>query len=153
TNAYGINNAGEIVGDYFALADTVQTQHGQHGFRLSSGSYITLDVPGSYFTSPHGINNAGQITGTYANTSSPGDTSGVVLSGGRYTTLNVPGARTLGIPRVTGINDAGMIVGSYVGADSKTHGFVASPVPPLPTFTWHGPTMTITTGVTGVPAF
>jgi probable HAF family extracellular repeat protein len=58
TEALGINDAGQIVGDYLAGG-------GQHGFLLSGGSYTMLDVPGSTLTVADGINAAGQIVGSY----------------------------------------------------------------------------------------
>ena len=56
TQASGINNAGQIVGDY---ADT----SGTHGFLRSGGTFITLDDPlAQEKTQASGINSAGQIT-------------------------------------------------------------------------------------------
>ena len=41
TNAYGINDSGQIVGWY---ADATHI----HGFLLDNGNYTTLDVPGGF---------------------------------------------------------------------------------------------------------
>src|SRR5947207_14788884 len=59
TDARGINDAGQIVGDY---TDASRRQ----GFVLSGGSYTTLPAIGSY-TVATGINASGQIVGFYDN--------------------------------------------------------------------------------------
>ena len=56
TSAYGINNAGTIVGFYGDAS-------GEHGYSLSNGTYTTLNVPGSTQTLAWGINDAGTIVG------------------------------------------------------------------------------------------
>jgi hypothetical protein len=59
TDAFGINDAGQIVGSFF-------DDSGFHGFLLDvDGSYTTLDVPGANQTEAHGINNVGIIAGLY----------------------------------------------------------------------------------------
>src|SRR5262249_11541444 len=62
TEAFGINNAGQIVGFY---ADA----SGTHGFLLSGGAYFTLDDPLGANTQAFGINDAGQIVGRYRDAS------------------------------------------------------------------------------------
>ena len=58
TRANGINDAGQIVGEY------VDAGGREHGFLRSGGSYSTLDVPGATETTrASGINDAGQIVG------------------------------------------------------------------------------------------
>jgi probable HAF family extracellular repeat protein len=74
TQAYGINDLGQIVGVYF-----VSTNPGEvaHGFMYSNGVFTTIDDPnagtgagrGTYVT---GINDSGEITGYYS------DSAGVV---------------------------------------------------------------------------
>ncbi len=65
TFASGINDAGQIVGDYYNSA-------GLHGFLYSNGVYTTIDAVGvpqtnvGGGTSPSGINEAGQIVGYYS---------------------------------------------------------------------------------------
>jgi probable HAF family extracellular repeat protein len=86
TLAYGANNAGQIVGEYFAgpFRDLRI-----HGFLFSGGNYATIDPLGSIDASALGINDAGQIVGTY--TDACGVIHGFLLSGGSYTTFDVPG--------------------------------------------------------------
>jgi len=60
TTAYGINNAGTVVGSYNDASGAPD-----HGFLYSGGNFATIDVPGAYATQVLGINNAGQIVGSY----------------------------------------------------------------------------------------
>lgn len=97
THAVGINNAGQIVGEY-------SDGSGIHGFLFSGGTYTTLNDPlAPTFTEVFGINGAGQIVGDYV----PG--GGFLLSGGTYTTLNPPGSVST---IAEDINNKGQIVGS-----------------------------------------
>ena len=69
----------------------------------------TIDVPGTTSTEPHYINNSGQIVGQ-------DDSSGWEFSGGSFSTIAYLDAfQTF----TGGINDAGVIVGSYLGVDSS----------------------------------
>jgi uncharacterized membrane protein len=60
--ANGINDSGEIVGDY---SDAT----GVHGYVLSGGQYTTLDdpnlAPGSFGSEVESVNNTGQIVGLF----------------------------------------------------------------------------------------
>jgi len=67
TQAFGINPAGQIVGDY------LDSSFGQHGFLMGEhGTFTTIDVPGARSTAAFGINPAGQIVGSYLDSSSTG---------------------------------------------------------------------------------
>ena len=79
------------------------------GFSYSSGAYTTLDDPqGSGGTYASAINSSGQIVGLYF-----GQPNGFLYSNGAYTTLPT---YLSGYYQVTGINDAGQIVGmTYAG--------------------------------------
>jgi len=57
TQANGINDAGQIVGDF------PDSNGGTHGLLEVNGIFSTIDVPGASVTSARGINNAGQIVG------------------------------------------------------------------------------------------
>jgi len=65
TFALGINDAGQVVGQYLASDGLF------HGFLYSNGAYVTIDDPASDAggTTPQAINDAGQIVGTYDNAS------------------------------------------------------------------------------------
>lgn len=55
TQAYGINERGQIVGVYY---DTTGTPH---GFLLDKGRYTTLNAPGQPYTFAQGINDHGDV--------------------------------------------------------------------------------------------
>jgi probable HAF family extracellular repeat protein len=101
TQAYGINNAGQISGSY---SDGTTN----HGFLYNGTTYTTLDVPGADQTSAYGINNAGQVVGSYYSDASGGH--GFLYSGGTYTNIDYPSATGT---QPLGINDLGHIVGVY----------------------------------------
>ena len=80
TRAWGINPGGVIVGDYRDMSNV------PHGFVLSGGHYITLDVPGSIIgltgtlpTNLRAINPGGDIVGIYV--APPNSTAGCIVAG------------------------------------------------------------------------
>jgi uncharacterized membrane protein len=95
TEAFGINDAGQIVGRQNLSGGPIQ------GFLLNGGSYTTIKGPA------FGIDNGGQIVGGFGDAAG---SHGFVLSGGNYITLNVPGAD---VTEARSINGAGQIVGDY----------------------------------------
>jgi probable HAF family extracellular repeat protein len=56
----GINNAGQVVGEYFP-----PTAGHRMGFVYSDGTFTSIDPPGSMGTYPSGINNSGEIIGNW----------------------------------------------------------------------------------------
>jgi probable HAF family extracellular repeat protein len=112
TEAWGINDSGQIVGNY-VVGRTF------YAYLYRGGSYIEIMGSGNGVpTSANGINNAGQIVGSYA-----GFQHGYLLSNGTYTTFDVPGA--IGIYPFK-INNSGQIVGVYGDANVISHGFLLS---------------------------
>jgi probable HAF family extracellular repeat protein len=100
--AYGINNSGQIVGDYL-----VGSRY--RGFLYTGGSFTTIpDIPGGFTVGAQGINDSGQIVGGYEGSSSR---RSFLYTGGSFTRINVPGATEA--PIANGINDSGQIVGTY----------------------------------------
>jgi len=59
TDAYGINDRGQIAGLYF------DANFNLDGFVDNRGTFTTLVVPGAFGTQAFGINNRGQIVGQY----------------------------------------------------------------------------------------
>src|SRR5215471_7607039 len=59
TNAFDINRAGDIVGDY------VGADGHTHGYLLSGNRFIQIDFPNAILTSAFGINPRGDIVGRY----------------------------------------------------------------------------------------
>lgn len=58
TEATGINNLGQIVGDFFDASGNT------HGYLLSMGNFSTIDFPGAFsLTHAEGINSHGEIVG------------------------------------------------------------------------------------------
>lgn len=116
TDAYGINDAGQIVGRYLQ-----QGAPGPQGFLLSGGSYTTLNDPrvSQYSTIATGINASGQIVGVSGG-------AGFLYSQGTYTWFGSgpqQGATFMG-----GINDTGQIVGSSDSFVFVHNGTIVSPV-------------------------
>ena len=60
TQAYGINDSGQIVGQYSAPGIS------NLGFLLSGNSFTLFQIPGALSTVPLGINDSGQIVGYYS---------------------------------------------------------------------------------------
>jgi probable HAF family extracellular repeat protein len=66
TQASGINDAGQIVGQY-------HNSSGYHGFLYSAGTYTPIDDPlATISTVASGINAAGQIVGSYGSNATHG---------------------------------------------------------------------------------
>lgn len=74
TWAEGINNTGDIVGEY------LDSKGAAHGFTLISGSYATIDFPHAAGTVANEINDGGQITGYYAGQDSTVDLQGFLAT-------------------------------------------------------------------------
>jgi YD repeat-containing protein len=110
THAYGINNAGQIVGDFTSAGPGIQS----FGFvRDALGSFTPFSVPGQLLEGvSEGINDDGVIVGTY--TAGGHDHGFERDAAGNVTTINVPGASDT---YLNGINNAGQIVGfSSIGS-------------------------------------
>ena len=103
TDPFGINDRGQIVGEYNSLSDPGS----RSAFLYSGGAYTTLSVPN--FSQPLGINNRGQIVGVYSGTNTGPSPLGFLYSGGTYTTLSTGSVFTV----AQGINNRGQIVGGY----------------------------------------
>jgi len=108
TEAVGINDDGQVVGDYRDSAGRF------HGFFWDAGLFLTIDVPfpEATLTSPNGINNVGQIVGFYDDNT--GGRHGFLYDRGNFISFDLPGSR---LTAPTDINDDGQIVGVYVADD------------------------------------
>ena len=117
--AGGINNRGQIVGQY-------RDARGEHGYLShAQGKLTTIDIPGALATAPVKINDRGQIVGIYSrnatNTKDPDATvHGFVLHRGKVTTIDYPGAAST---QAAGINNRGEVVGDYFETAGAAHGF------------------------------
>lgn len=133
TDAWDINNRGEIVGGY------QDTHSKSHVYRLREGQFTAIDFPDAVDTAPDagkgGINSRGDIVSSYCVSEDPNTTGKCVfghaflLSHGEFTTTMDFPATTMGSPggHVTfnfGINARGDIVGTYNDASGTAHGFL-----------------------------
>lgn len=101
TVAYGINNAGSVVGIYY-------DQTGAHGFLYQVGICTGFDVPGATSTYAFGVNDDTQISGYYSD--SVGGAHGFLYQPGNpvpFTSFDYPGATT----NAYGINGDAQIAG------------------------------------------
>lgn len=101
THAWGINNAGDIVGNYFDAGGL------SHGFLLSGGKFTAIDFPGAKHTWAQGINSRGGISGYY---SDGAKNHGFLLSEGTFTQADCPGD---GATSLYGLNSAGDLAGYF----------------------------------------
>jgi len=125
TRTHGISPGGVIVGDYLDNSGT------QHGFLLSAGRFIKVEVPGALIGVPgvlptglRGINPAGDIVGIYIAppgssadctvAGSPPCIKGFLLHRGTFSTVLFPGHEG-SIPK--GIAPDGTIYGCYHDLD------------------------------------
>ena len=115
TYAHGINNHGDIVGEY-ATSLEPEAERFSGFLRTADGRFSSIDAD-PFFTSARGINDAGQIVGM------AGHQAFIINNGppSRFSVGPVTGA--------TDINNAGVIVGYYHVSPEpgfKTHGFLMS---------------------------
>jgi|GEM_PF-1038915 len=115
TEAFGINNRGEVVG---AFLDPDTTR----GFKLLQGAFTDFDVPGQGDTLPFGLNDRGDMVGIASD--SDFIQHGFVLAGGDFRTVEFPGGDST---TPEGINASGRIVGVYTDAQGVFHSFLAEP--------------------------
>ena len=120
TYAVAINNAGTIVGNYEGR------DHESHGFIYQNATFTTVDAPGALGTSIAAISNNGEIVGSYYTSDA---LHGLIYDNGTFTTLDYDAAHTATV--LTGVNDAGLIVGIAYPQDYEYAGgnFIASPAP------------------------
>lgn len=124
TSAYGLNDRGEITGQY---ADDAGVGH---GFLLSNGNFTSYtpsqanSTPGFYGGSGlSDINNKGELTGGYAS-SDPNDpiiAHGFVLSNGHMTVIDPPGSI---LTQTFTINSRQEVCGFYYDAQRIGHGYI-----------------------------
>jgi hypothetical protein len=126
TNITGVNDAGQVVGYAFMSGPT------QVGFLYDGAIYTPISFPGASQTTPYDINDSGLVVGEYWDAIG---SHGFLYKAGVYQQFDVPG--TIFNPSVqtmslTGVNDAGHIVGFYTTdlySPGGLHGFEAAPVP------------------------
>ncbi|MBZ5494617.1 MAG: hypothetical protein LAO76_27135 [Acidobacteriia bacterium] len=113
--AFAINNSGEIGGTFFD-PNTFRS------YLLKNNSVTTIDVPGQGDTTIEAINNRRDAVGIFNDINLA--QHGFLFSQGTFRTVDFPGGNFTG---AFGMNDLGMIVGSYLTPDGNIHSFLATP--------------------------
>lgn len=126
SDAWDVNNAGQVVGSYSSAAFTYY-----RGYVWSGGTFTTLTGPaGALSTSALGVSDTGTVVGAYYDTQVIDDTGALVLGnshgfiyeGGTYTALNVAGAQAT---ELRGVSPDGRFITGYATLDDSTwRGFV-----------------------------
>lgn len=109
TVIYGINSAGQMVGQYL-------TATGGSGFVLSKGTFTNINYPGTTGDTDTGINDHGDIVGYYYTDA----VHSFLYQNGQFTSIAYPGASST---QVNGINNLGDVVGAYAD-ETGWHGFL-----------------------------
>jgi uncharacterized membrane protein len=116
TDANGINDNGDIIGTY-ANMDKLGGRGDDHGYLLSGGQYTSIDLPKGAAPDFNGINANGDLVGSYGDTVD-GPNHGFLLSAdGTFLTLDFEGTGRHNT-EAWGINQDGIIVGTYIFTDS-----------------------------------
>jgi probable HAF family extracellular repeat protein len=115
TEAFSINDAGVIIGDYQINSTS------PHAFIYQNGVYTNIDYPGTNNGFVSAINNSGLVAGIFVDPF--GRTHGYTYQNGQFTQIDDPtGLAT----QVTAVNDKGYLVG-YVNMTIGTAPFVGIP--------------------------
>lgn len=123
TNAFGINKAGTVVGQW-DVADANGNTLVVHSFLWSNGTFTQFDFPGAADTYLYGINDHGDLVGGWdAAITSPNE-HGFVCSKEQCFSFDVPAPGTTGT-QGDDINSKGQIVGTYFDSSGALHGFIA----------------------------
>ena len=112
TQAEGINNRGDVVGE----CDF------DDAFLVHGGVFTVFDYPGAIETVARGINDDGLVVGSYAIDLDGADHGFIRDVNGNFTAIDFPDALETSL---SGINKHGDLVGTYIDADGRSIGFVA----------------------------
>ena len=114
---YAISNSGQVVGDYYYH---LGQDYESGGFTYGNGVLTKFAYPTvSTYLLPSGINDSGVVI-----LSSPQSAVGFVGTPGAFTPVSFPGATQT---TLNAINDAGVVVGSYLDTSGNQHGFIYRP--------------------------
>jgi uncharacterized membrane protein len=122
-DAWTANNRGLVGGDYTDVAGFV------HGYLWTEVTgFLTVDVANNQ-TGIRSINERGDVTGIYGNGVSR--FHGFLLRDGVFTVIDYPGSIDNGPGAGTlVINNSGLILGGFIDANGREHGFMARECPP-----------------------
>ena len=114
-SAFGINNAGDVVGDYTASGGTIDAF-----IKLAGGAFHTIAVPGAVETVALGVNDNDTVVGGYlGSTGSSTTVHGFIWRIGGTLITMVDDPNTTDFTVLDSINNEGDIVGYY----EDSHGF------------------------------
>jgi uncharacterized membrane protein len=117
--AAGVNANGDVVGVIFS-----QTAEPGPGYLLHNGKLTQLSFPGATGgTQPASINDQGVVVGTYFISSQVDRSFGFMWKAGVFSNINPPDGIAFSRTQVTKISNSGVVVGNYVSADERVHGF------------------------------
>ncbi len=71
TQAFGVNDSGEVVGSYTTGTGNAAVTH---GYTWQGGTYSSFDIPGESSTTINGVNDEGDLVGFF--TDAKGNTNG-----------------------------------------------------------------------------
>jgi hypothetical protein len=116
TDAYGVNNAGVIVGDY------VDSKGIQHAFILNGTKLTTVNNThcSNLSLAFYAVNTAGTAVGWCTNATT-GTSQAFTYASGKFTAVSFP--KSTGT-QATGINDKGWVSGFYLDSTNTQHAFV-----------------------------
>jgi hypothetical protein len=124
TGLVRINDAGTIGGNYSTSAAPPDT----HPFLHRNGTFTTIPPPpGGQFTELLGLSNTGVASGVSFTDPNVGSGLGFLYDRGRLSTIRAPQAGPAGFTTVAQPNSLGFLVGEYLDADYRQHGYVALP--------------------------
>ncbi len=131
--AYGINNAGQIVGQNSTASGYL------HAFLYSGGQMQDIDTIGSEDSCAYGINSEGQVVGEVAHPFFGTEYTfhAFLYSNGTMTDLNTLIASSSGwtLIQANAINDEGQIVGIGTNPAGQEDAFLLTPTPEPATLT------------------
>jgi hypothetical protein len=117
--ASGINNRGDVVGEYTATGGIVD------GFiKLAGGAFRTITVPGATQTIAFGVNDNDTVVGAYIEGTA---IHGFIWRLGGKLTVMVDDPNANNVTIINDINNKGDIVGFYEDSHGNTDGFLAFP--------------------------
>jgi hypothetical protein len=116
--AFGINNAGDVVGEYTASGTAMDAF-----IKLAGGAFHTIAVPGATETVALGVNDNDTVVGAYVDGTA---IHGFIWRIGGHLTTMVDDPNSSGTTILSSINNEGDIVGDYTDSHG-IHGFLAFP--------------------------
>jgi len=127
TQAYGVNSAGQIVGDTIDL---------RRGFLRDTDGTVTLfDVPGALTTSARGINSSGRIVGVYTTSDQSGRLRGFLCDywcTTNFQLFDIPFAAVASLQNLM-ITDSGSVIALFTsGAGDSAVSWVVTALLPRP---------------------